>query len=408
MSRIISASLSPNTEPEDVLLALRLLCTPWMWKNGMGIAKVEAWFRQYLGVRVAVSFNSGRSAELALLKSFGIGRGDEVIVQAFTCVAVPNSVRWMGAVPVFADIDETYNMDPSDFEKKITKKTKAVIIQHTFGIPAKTDELLGIARKHNLIVIEDCAHALGATYLPRGKAGKGKKVGTLGGGAFFSFGRDKVISSIFGGLATISPKFKVESQKLKDYHKKLDTPSFGWIFKQLFHPVAFACILPLYTAGVGKALLVAFQRLGLLSFPVYPEEKFGRQPGDFPAKYPNALALLLLKQLKKLERLNEQRRGTVSLYVPKKSILPGAIYLRFPMMVDDPASYIAKAKKHGILLGNWYHHIIDPTGVAYDKIGYTPGSCPRAEQAAKHILNLPTRISEKEAKRVVEMLNFKA
>lgn len=363
---MISCSLSPNTEADDVWLALRLLCAPWKWKRGNAVHRVE---QRLCGI----SFNSGRSALLAILKAFDIGKGDEVIVQAFTCVAVPNSVRWAGATPVFADIDKTYNMDLNDFAHKLTKKTKAVVVQHTFGIPAKIDEILAIAKKHNIRVIEDFAHTMSLPL--RGDAG------------FYSFGRDKVLSSVFGGLATISEKWEVQSEKLKTYHKTLNMPSMFWIFQQLLHPIAFSIILHLYRLGVGKAILVILQRLRLLSFP---------QISDV-AKYPNALAILLLKQLKKLERYTKQREDIVRLYGGTGSLL------RYPMRVDEPEKIIAKAKKQGVLLGNWYHHVIDPVPVAYK-----PGSCPRAEDAAKHIINLPTRISACEAKRVLDVLEIKA
>lgn len=376
MSKIISPALSPNTESDDVWLALRLLFAPWLWKRGSGVHKVEQKFN-------GVSFNSGRAALLAILRSFNIGRGDEVICQAFTCIAVPNSIRWAGALPVYADIDESFNMEPRDFSNKITKRTKAVIIQHTFGIPAQIAKIIEIAKAHNIRVIEDFAHTMDLPL--RGDA------------AFFSFGRDKVLSSVWGGLAVMSSKGRSASgrrdQILKNYHKKLEYPSYFWIFQQLLHPVAFAIILPLYNIGIGKVLLVILQRLRLLSFPVYPEEKKGRQPDVFPAKYPNGLALLLLKQLKKLDRFTKQRRDISRIYGID---LP---YLRFPKLVDHPEEVVARAKKQGILLGNWYHHVIDPV-----PFGYIKGSCPKAEEAAKHIINLPTRISEKDAKRVIALI----
>lgn len=371
MRRIISASLSPNTEAEDVWLALRLLCSPWRWKQGSAAGKVEAWFRARFKTECAVSFNSGRSAELAILRVFGIGHADEVIVQAFTCVAVPNSVRWAGATPVFADVDDSYSMDPKDFAKKITGKTKAVIVQHTFGIPARTDEIIAIAKKHNIRVIEDFAHTMSLPF--------------KGDAAFFSFGRDKVLSSVFGGLAIMK-----NTSQLTAYHKKLEYPSYGWIFQQLFHPVAFSIILPLYTLGVGKLLLVFLQRLHMLSFPVYPEENIGKQPADFPKKYPNALATLLLLQLKKFDRFSEQRKQIVELYGGT------GILLRFPVQVADPKKTIEKAKSQGVLLGNWYHNVIDP-----QPFGYTKGSCPNAEKLAAHVINLPTRITASEAKQIL-------
>ncbi len=405
---MISCALSPNTEFEDVWKAHRVLLAPWVWFRGSAVGKVELWFRTNYKTSTAVSFNSGRSALLGILKAFGIGVGDEVILQAFTCVAVPNSVRWAGATPVYADIDDRLNIDPKDFERQITGKTKAIIVQHTFGIPAAMDEILAIAKKHKLIVIEDCAHALGATY-------QGNKLGTLGDAAFFSFGRDKVISSVFGGLAIIHDTLagSLAKAKLKAYHKNLDTPGIGWIFQQVFHPVAFAWILPLYDLGIGKLLLVFFQRMNVLSKPVYPMEVAGRQPKDFPAKYPNALALLLLPQLKKLQRFNDTRQKVSATYAEAlkentmiRSIAPvdGAIYLRFPVVVDNPEKVRKHAKDRGILLGNWYHNVIDPTGVDFKVAGYKKGSCPRAEEISGRIVNLPTRISQKAAKRVLAAL----
>lgn len=346
---MISCSLSPNTEADDVFLAFRLLFTPWKWKRGAAILRVES----RLG---GVSFNSGRAALFAILQSFGIGRGDEVIVQAFTCVAVPDAISWVGAAPVFADIDETYCMDPADFEKKITKKTKAIIVQHTFGISAQMEKISIIAKKHNIKVIEDFAHTMSLPL--KGDAG------------FYSFGRDKVISSIFGGLA-IGP--------VKSFQKTLEYPSYFWIFQQLLHPVAFAIILPTYSIGIGKIVLVILQKLHLLSFPQIHEVK----------KYPNALAILLLHQLKKLDKYTRQREEASVVYGKKYP------YLRFPLRVDDPAKTIARAKKHGILLGNWYHNVVDPLPGTYDI-----DSCPRAQEAAKHIINLPTRISVKDARYV--------
>jgi dTDP-4-amino-4,6-dideoxygalactose transaminase len=393
---VISASLSPNTQIDDVTLALRVLLTPWTWKRGAAVSEVETWFCNYLQTPAAVRFNSGRSALLAILKSFAIGNGHEVIMQAFTCVAVPNSVLWAGATPVFADIDDTYNINPSDIEKKITPKTKAIIVQHTFGVPAQMDAITALAKRYKLILIEDCAHSLGAVS-------KRKKVGTFGDAAFFSFGRDKILSSVWGGMATMSSKFKVESSKLKEYQKKLPMPGYFWILQQLLHPVAFALILPTYNIGVGKLALVLLQKLRLLSFPVYSEEKRGGKPSDFPAQYPNALAMLLLNQLKKLETYNKQRRNIAKFY---GKTIPGAVYLRYPMDVPSPDALRKKARKKGILLGNWYHNVIDPTGVDLAKVGYKKGSCPKAEAAAAHMINLPTLIGASQAETVKSILRY--
>lgn len=404
--RPITISLSPNTEPDDVQLAAKIIVQPNIWKEGRTVADVEAWFRDYYSVSQAVSFNSGRSAMLGILVAFDIGEGDEVLVQSFTCVAVPNSVLWAGATPVYVDIDESFNMDVIDAERKITKKTKAIVVQHTFGIPAQMDKFIMLAKKQHLILIEDCAHALGATH-------KGKKLGSIGDAAFFSFGRDKVVSSVFGGMAIIHSKFKNQNAKLKEYQKKLSYPSTFWIFQQLLHPVAFFIILATYNFYIGKVFLVLLQKLRLLSFPVYPEEKKGKRPNNFPSKFPNALAGLAMHQLMKLERFNNQRRSVAEYYrttlSSKKEFeviedQPGAIYLRYPLEIDDPSKKIYTAKKMNVYLGNWYHNVIDPTGVDFGAVKYTQGFCPKAEEASRRIINLPTRITLDQARNVVEIL----
>lgn len=403
---MISASLSPNTEKDDVLLALKTMLTPWQWKAGKNLVKVKAWFKSYFSGQEAVLFNSGRSAELAIFKAFGIGEGDEVLVQAFTCVAVPNSVIRAGARPVFADVDETLNIDPNSLESKISAKTKAIIVQHTFGIPAQMDKLVNLARRHRLILVEDCAHSLGATF-------HGQRVGTFGDAAFFSFGRDKVLSSVFGGAAIIKSNLKNQISKIKQYQEDLSYPSRFWIFQQLLHPIAFSVILPLYDVIIGKLLLVLWQKLGLLSLPVYPQEKQGQLPRDFPAKYPAALASLLWQQLGKLERYNRMRRETADFYRKKLTagrkakVVPdidGAIYLRFPVEMQNPDRIRLKAKNAGILLGNWYHRVIDPDGVDFRCIGYHPGTCPKAEAKAATIVNLPTLLTLRQAERVTSVL----
>lgn len=392
---MISASLSPNTEPDDVLLAVKTLFSPWRWHTGEAQGDVRQWFERRYGGEI-VLFSSGRVALYGLLKAFGISNGDEVLIQAFTCVAVPNSVLWAGATPIYADIDDTFNVAPADLEKKITKKTKAIIVQHTFGVYADLVTIAKIAKKHSLIIIEDFAHSLGMKALS-GEAG------------FFSFGRDKVISSIWGGGAIINAKCQIPNAKwkLKKIESEMPNSSNYWVFQQLLHPIAFSVILTLYDVIIGKVLLVLLQKLNLLSIPVYPEEKHGGRPNELFVTFPNALAILALNQLKKLDRFNKRRREIANYYAKELglSIAKEAIYLRFPILVENPRDLIEKAKKNGVLLGNWYHNIIDPAGVDLDAVGYTRGSCPNAEKAARHIINLPTRVTLEQAKYVAQQIN---
>lgn len=363
---MISCSLSPNTEPDDVWVAIKSLLSPWSWKRGNSIQQVENWFRDAFKTDSVYSFNSGRTSLYAILKSFHIGQGDEVIVQAFTCVAIPEVVMWAGAQPVYDDIDDTYNIDPSKLESLITKKTKAIIVQHTFGIPAQIREIREIGKRHGVKIIEDCAHSLGATV-------DGKLVGSFGDAAFFSFGRDKVVSSVFGGMAILNEK---ADSRLQNFYDSLEFPSFFWILQQLLHPIFFSVILPLYDIGLGKVILVLSQKLKLLSFPVDRCEYTGKLPDGFLKKYPNGLAQLAVNQLHKLERINSRRRKIAQIYFSAfkghsyrrqslqrlSSQASRAIYLRYPLQIKSRNIVVKKALKQGILLGNWYHCVIDPFG----------------------------------------------
>lgn len=402
--RPIAISLSPNTEKEDVLAALKAFLSPWNFLKGDYTRALEQWFCQSYKVKAAVSFVSGRGALFAILKNLGIGRGDEVILQAFTCVAVPETIITTGARPIFVDISQSLTMDPLDLKRKITKKTKAVIIQHTFGIPADLSKIIKITKEHKIAVIEDCAHLVGLSD-------REKKLGLFADAAFFSFGRDKAFSSVFGGMAITNNS--TLGKKLELFQSHLGNPSFFWVAQQLFHPIAFYFILPFYNLlNMGKAMLVFFQQLHLLSFPVTLEEKQGKLPANLIKKLPNALSYLALIQLKKITEYNQKRKDLSDFYLrnlSQKFIIPynkPLAFLRFPILTDEQDKIIDFFKKRGIYLGKWYSEVIDPKGVNFQKIFYQKGSCPNAEKMAKKILNLPTypTMTLDEAKRVMELL----
>lgn len=395
MIKPISISLSPNTEKDDVWLAFKLLFQPWRWKRGVAIQELEREFARYLGVQYAYSFNSGRSGLLAILHGLGLQKGDEILLQAFTCNAVPNPVLWAGLKPVYVDCRaDDYNIDPADLEKKITPRSRAVIVQHTFGLPADMDRIMEICRRRNLILIEDCAHALGATY-------RGKKVGTFGKAAFFSFSRDKVISCVYGGMATTNDPALAE--RLKKFQETIGYPSLPWILQQLLHPVVMNWkILPLYAVG-GKYLLVIAQWLHILSKAVHWKEKRGEVPGYFPKRMPNALAMLAIHQFQKLERFNQHRKEIAEFYSrvlvdTKYQILDtkyseGSIFLRFPVRHPRAHEIIKQAWSQNLLLGDWYTSPIAPNDTRLESVQYQEGSCPVAEHLANTTLNLPTHIN---------------
>ena len=408
MTKLISISLSPNTEPDDVRLAFRLLFQPWRWRNGREIVRLEEEFCKSQGMRYAISFNSGRSAFLAILEGLGLQKGEEVLLQAFTCNAVPNPVLWAGLKPVYVDCrEDDFNIDIVDLERKITSKSRAVVVQHTFGLPADIDGVREICKKHNLILVEDCAHALGARY-------KGRLVGTSGDAAFFSFSRDKVISSVYGGMAIANNEEL--ARKLRSYQEKIGYPCCCWIFQQLLHPLLMNWkILPTYRI-FGKYVLVVFQWLHILSKAVHWKEKRGLRPSYFPKRLPNALALLVLRQLEKLQRFNSHRREIAEQYysalentsfeLPLRFEDRENIFLRFTVKHPKAHEIIKKAWAQNLLLGDWYTTPIAPHDTKAEKMGYQRGGCPVAEKLAKITLNLPTHIgiTKKDAEKILAFL----
>jgi len=411
----ILISLAPNNFSDDVGLSLKTLCQPGVWSKGEDIINLEEKFVKYLKLPYVFSFNSGRSALMTGLRALNFPKGSEVITQAFSCVAIPNSIKFAGLIPVFADINKSdFNLDIEDLKHKITKKTKAVIIQNLFGIPDDIKKILNLAKKYNLVVIEDCAQCMGAKI-------DNQLAGTFGKFSFFSFGRDKVISSTFGGLlATKDPKF---ASALKTEYDNLEFPALSWTFRQLLHPILFSLAVPTYFSGqigkysIGKGLVYLMQQLNLLDLPVKKPEKKGFNISDYPKKLPNALAILALNQLDKLNKFNKKRKEIAQYYYSEFKSIKNVrtvsfnkrydpIFLRFPVLVSNPSQLRQFARQWKIILGNWYDSVIAPLGSDIKRSGYSMGSCPQAELKSKSVLNLPThpKMSIEDAKRVIKVL----
>jgi dTDP-4-amino-4,6-dideoxygalactose transaminase len=417
----ISISLSPNVEKDDLRLALNLIIRPWLWKQGSSIQKLEDEFKKYLGVKYAVSFNSGRSAFYAILKSLDFQKNDNIALQAFTCNAVPNPILWAGFEPLYIDCNtDDFNIDAEDLKKKINARTRAVVVQHTFGLPANMDKIRAICVENNLILVEDCAHSLGAEY-------NGVKIGNQSKAAFFSFSRDKIISSVYGGMAVTSDDQL--GKKLQDLQKKFGQPSKFWIFQQLLHPILLHyIILPIYNfLDLGKIFLVFSQITHILSKAVSWQEKRGERPDYFPRALPNALAGMALNQLKKINRFNANRQNIAEVYyrelgkmkfsaqggpasgweLPKKFAERKNIFLRFTVKHKAAHEIIYNAwHKQNILLGDWYTTPIAPFDTKLDQMHYRLGMCPNAEYLAKRTLNLPTHpnISKQDLNRIINFL----
>jgi dTDP-4-amino-4,6-dideoxygalactose transaminase len=157
------------------------------------VADLEKAFAAYSGAKFGLATSSGTASLLASALALGLKPGDEIIVPAYTFVASYSAVIFAGIIPVLAEINESLTLDPDDVERKITPRTRAIMPVHMLGNPCDMDRIMLIARKHNLLVLEDCCQAAGASY-------RGKKVGTIGHIGAFSLNIFKTINSGDGGL----------------------------------------------------------------------------------------------------------------------------------------------------------------------------------------------------------------
>lgn len=402
---LISISHAPNLKKEHARAARSFLLFPWKWgrwQEGDSVGHVEQHLKNMHNADFVKTLDSGRSGMLLALRALELKDGDEVIIQALTCVVLPNAIKWAGGTCVFADVDESFNIDPASFRERITPKTRAVVIQHTFGNPANMDELVAIARQHEIVIIEDCAHALGAQY-------KGLPVGSFGAMSFFSFGRDKVVSSVVGGAVLAHGVYADRVARLCS-----DLPQMPRkrVFQSLAHSAVFGFILSTYQQGIGKLLIRLFQILSIFNRAYEPCEKRMEQPSFMPSLYPNALAAVVMLQLDELDSMNEARRRHAAYYKNKLSTfidqsvfadsLP--IYLRYSLLVRDRDTYFERAKNVNIILGDWYTDIVMPS-IPYRLLRYQKGSCPRAEDYAKRLINLPTyqRLTESDLHKVTSL-----
>lgn len=408
----IAAAFAPNYTLRDVLIACKYLL-PWSWsslRDGEKISEFETAFAKYMEVDEAFSFDSGRSGFYAILQAMGIGEGDEVILQAFTTVALANTLQLLGAKPIFVDIDErTLNMDPEKIEERITPATKVIIIQHTFGNPADVERILEIAKRNNIMTVEDCAHSLGAECA-------GVKTGKFADAAFFSFGRDKVISSVSGGM--VIAKDAALSKKIEAIRGGLPFPSDKSVIKKLLHPIITFKALHTYNLfSLGKAIMFLSFKMKLLDKAYSEEEKRGESPKDFARKMPNALAEMALHQLGKVDEFNSHRIKVSNIYsenikIGKATLLETLngnknIFLWYTIIVKDKKKMIKEANKQNIILGDWFPQAVGPIEVDLEKAGYDAGSCPVAEKVSGHCVNLPTHhnIHQEEVLKVIDFIN---
>lgn len=328
--------------------------------TGPAVDEFERAIAQYVGARYAVSFSNGTAALHGACFAAGIEEGDEVITTPMTFAASANCVLYQNGTPVFADIDpRTYNLDPVAVERAITPRTKAIIPVHFTGQPAAMQEIHRIANEHGLVVIEDAAHALGATY-------QGKRIGALSDMTMFSFHPVKHITSGEGGIITTNDE---------TYYQKL---------------------LQFRTHGITKHANQLMDRHG----PWYYEMQFL----GFNYRMTDIQAVLGTSQLKKIERFIELRKQYVALYqqafrdlseltTPYQDGVGESSWHLYIIRLNQNKLKVSRKEIFEALLneniGVNVHYIPVHWMPYYQELGYSKGICPHAEALYEDIITLP-------------------
>lgn len=403
-------TLGQTNSMGDLAHVLPRIVFPFRLNRGSNASALESCFARTLGAGRAHAFFAGRVALAAILDALQIGAGDEVIIPAFTCVAVPNPVIARRARPVYADISpKTGNLDPGSVEKCITPRTRAILVQHTFGIPCDIDPLQALANRHSLKVIEDCTHALGSRL-------HGKPVGTFGDAAFFSFEQSKIASAGTGGI-TYTEDTTVAA-RIAEYQAGCRYPAWLTTWRMLWYLVDLILLSGPTRLRFDRTFSYYLARIGLARGPITSaSEMVCDTPDDvLVTRYPNALAKIALAQMQRLQSNIRRRRHIaeqygqmfrdLSLGTLEEPLGAQSNFLRFPIVVDDKPAFMAFMKERGVQAGDWFSAPVHPVGVDQGRAGYRDGSCPNAEWAVRHIANLPinTRMNDDDICRVLMAL----
>ena len=327
---------------------------------GGELEKLEKDIASFCDTKYALGLNSGTDALILALDAMGIKSGDEVITTPFTFIATGEAIARAGAKPLFVDIDpKTYNIDPSKIEKSITPKTKAILPVHLYGLPCDMDDILEIAKKNNLKVLEDACQAIGASY-------KGEKVGSMGDAGAFSFFPSKNIGCFGDGgiVTTNNDEISKNIKLLRDHGSE----------EKYKHKVIG------YNSRLDN-IQAAFLNLKLPFLQEWTKKRI--EHAEF---FNNELKSLPL----------------VTPYTPEGSTHSFHLYTLRSEHRDSIVKYL---NEKGVA-SRAYYPIPQHLQECFEYLGYKPGDFPEAEKASRECFSIPVfaELTEKEKKYIVEKL----
>ena len=356
------------------------------------VTRFEEAFAKWIGTRSAFAFWKGRVAMYAILRALGVAEGDEVMLPGYTCVMDVNPIKYLGAEPVFVDIEPvTYNIDVGLIEEKITPRTKVIVAQHTYGYPCEMDAIVDISDRHGIPVVEDCCLALGSKY-------RDKLCGTFGLAAYFSFQWNKPFTTGIGGMAVTSDADL--AGKIRDLcETELVAPSFKTAFLLSLQRFVYRLLIYPKTTAMAQSLFRWLTKKGILVGSSSTSEFVPEMADDFFMAMDAGQAGAGLRQLKKIDGNIRHRRTMQRLYdellrqagfsVPEIPEHFDPSLVRYPVRVKDKQRAIADAPGAKVELGTWFECPLHPIETPMHLYGYAEGMCPLAEKASREVVNLP-------------------
>jgi perosamine synthetase len=341
-------------------------------------------------------FWKGRVALYVILKALGVGPGDEVIMPGFTCVVVPNAVLYLGASPVYADIEpDTYNLSAATVAPLITERTRVIIAQNTFGLSTDLDPLIELACRYDITVVEDCAHGLGGSY-------RGRRNGTVAHAAFFSSQWSKPISTGLGGVAYTQDSRL--AKKIEGVISELEMPAPSLVQQAILGTQLKARPMadnPSLYYPLVNAYRLLTQKLGL---SVGSSTNIELETTKMPPGYAKRMGPLQLRGwqhgLAEIETRTQRRRQIASYYddylsskgieIPHRPGYATHAMLRYTIRVPNREGLLEKARHMRIPVGDWFFSPLYPVRSGLSQWGYLAGGCLIAEKASQEVINLLT------------------
>ena len=340
---------------------------------GTNVKEFEKEFSEYLGVKHSISVGNGTDALIISLKALGIGEGDEVITTPWTFFATAESISFVGATPVFVDVDlDTFNIDPTKIEEKITSKTKAIMLVHIFGQPCNMDAINEIAKKHNLYVIEDAAQAVGSEY-------KGQKIGTLSDIATFSFFPTKNLGCAGDGgmIVTDNDNLAVICRALKAHGSGENGQKAFNIINNIDEDTA---------------------KDNAADNTVYNPLKYYNYLIGHNSRLDEIQAALLRIKLREIDKWNNKRRENAKFYndnlrdtdlvIPFEDKDVRHVYHLYILQSEKRTELVSFLNKKGVSTGVYYPVPLH-LQKAYKDLGYREGDLPNAEYLSHRTFAIP-------------------